>query len=102
NNYYSDAISFLRAFLGAALKDNDENLERSVITGILRASKEGIFSDLNNLDVYTILSSTFQNKFGFTQEEVKKLLKDQKLSDKMQDVTEWYDGYKFVDTLIYN
>ena len=83
------------------MKDS-ETLERGVVTGILRTAKEGIFSGLNNLEVATILDSLFQDKFGFTESETKLFLKDQELSDKMQEITAWYNGYTFGQTTIYN
>lgn len=101
NNYYNDMVSFIRSLFTEGLKDNNY-LKLSVITGILRAAKEGIFSGLNNLLVRTILDVDFQDKFGFTESEVKKLLKDQKISSLADDVKEWYDGYTFCETKIYN
>lgn len=101
HSYYPELTNFMRSLLTSALKDNP-HLSRGVITGILRAAKEGIFSGLNNLAVFTILSLPFQDKFGFTQTEVKQLLKDQKLSDKMDEITTWYNGYMFGQTTIYN
>lgn len=101
NGYYQKLVGFIRNLLTAALKDNNF-LKFGVVTGILRAAKEGIFSGLNNPLVSTILSSEFQDKFGFTQDEVKSLLSDQGLLNMLADVKDWYDGYTFRDTQIYN
>jgi len=100
-NYYDEMINFMRSLLTSVLKDNSF-LERGVLTGILRAAKEGIFSGLNNLKVCSLTGIEFQNKFGFTQQEVQQLLKDQKLSDTALQVQQWYNGYTFGDTTIYN
>ena len=100
--YYDLMIDFYRTFLGAGLKDN-EHLEKSVITGILRISKESIFSDLNNFSVYTVLNNRFADKFGFTQEEVTAALDYYQLTDKQEGVKTWYNGYVFGNqTDIYN
>ena len=69
--------------MGAVLKDNDVHIYKAVLTGILRVSKESIFSDLNNIKVYTLLDSEFSDKFGFTINEVKKLLEDYKSNRKV-------------------
>ena len=92
NNFYNDVADFIRNFFGAALKGNDA-LAFSVITGILRAAKEGIFSGLNNLAVYSILDEPFADQFGFTQQEVEKFLADYEMSDQLPIVREWYNGY---------
>ena len=100
--YYDLMIDFYRTFLGAGLKDN-EHLEKSVITGILRISKESIFSDLNNFSVYTVLNQKYADKFGFTQEEVTAALDYYQLTDKQEGVKTWYNGYVFGNqTDIYN
>jgi len=101
-NYYDKVISFMRNFLSAAFKDN-VYLYKGVITGILRVSRESIFSGLNNLGVYSILSYHFSDKFGFTETETKDLLTYFKLIDNYEDIKKWYNGYKFGDTEnIYN
>lgn len=92
NNYYEEMVEFLRSVFSSALKTNDA-LEKGVMTGCLRISKESIFTGLNNI------SSEF---FGFTELEVKQLLKDYNLSEKMGEVKEWYDGYQFGNKEIYN
>ncbi|MCP5498164.1 MAG: AAA family ATPase [Leptospiraceae bacterium] len=100
--YYDLMVDFYRTFLGAGLKDN-EHLEKSVITGILRISKESVFSDLNNFSVYTVLNNRFADKFGFTQEEVTAALDYYQLTDKQEGVKTWYNGYVFGNqTDIYN
>ena len=91
----------MRTILSSALKDS-ETLERGVVTGILRTAKEGIFSGLNNLEVATILDSLFQDKFGFTESETKLLLKDQELSDKMEEITDGIMVIHLGKTTIYN
>ncbi len=101
NNYYDRIVKFLRSLLTSVFKDNIY-LERGVLTGILRAAKEGIFSGLNNLSSYTLINKQFQDKFGFTSQEVKSILKDQKLSDKIHEIQTWYNGYLFGSTTIYN
>ena len=101
NGYYDDCISFFKGFLGAGLKDNDD-IFKSVITGILRIARESIFSGLNNLSVFTIVSKRFSEYFGLTQKEVEKILHDHNLQKRVEDVKEWYDGYVFGTTKIYN
>lgn len=92
NNYYEEMVEFLRSVFSSALKTNDA-LEKGVMTGCLRISKESIFTGLNNIS---------SESFGFTELEVKQLLKDYNLSEKMNEVKEWYDGYQFGNKEIYN
>jgi len=99
--FYDKIVPFVRGLLSAGFKDNSY-LARGVLTGILRTAKEGIFSGLNNLEVSTILSDSFQDKFGFTHEEAKQLLYDQNLATRQQEIQEWYNGYVFGNTVIYN
>jgi len=101
NGYYNDITQFMRSLLTSVLKDN-QYLEKGVLTGILRTAKEGIFSGLNNLSVHTLLDTEFEDKFGFTEQEVKQLLKDWDLADKLPEIQEWYNGYTFGNTTIYN
>ncbi len=102
NKFYDKAISFMRSMLSGALKDNS-NLYKGVITGILRVSKESIFTGLNNLSVYSILDDEFSDKFGFTEIEVKQIIKDFKIKTDYSKIKKWYDGYKFGETTkIYN
>ena len=99
--YYSETIDFFKSFYGSVLKDN-EYLEMSVITGILRVAKENIFSGLNNLEVHTILDSEFTEYFGIVEDEVEEALKDFNLEYELEDVQKWYNGYLFGDTKVYN
>ncbi|AYZ73947.1 9-O-acetyl-N-acetylneuraminate esterase [Fusobacterium necrophorum] len=101
HGYYEEAISFFRNFYSAALKDN-EYLQMGVMTGILRVAKEGIFSGLNNLAVYSVLDERYSSYFGLTEQEVERALNDYGLDYKMEEVKEWYDGYRFGKTEIYN
>ncbi|MCI0471561.1 MAG: AAA family ATPase, partial [Candidatus Aminicenantes bacterium] len=100
--YYEEIINFMRNFLAGGLKDTDRYLEKSVITGIMRIARESIFSGLNNLGVFTLLSKEFEDKFGFTEEEVETLLKDYRLFHRYDQVREWYNGYRFGTRVIYN
>ena len=100
-HYYSDAIAFFKVFYGEALKTN-QYLKMGVMTGIIRVIKAGIFSDLNNLRVYSILDRQYPNFFGFNGEEVEKALKDFDIEYKLSDVKLWYNGYKFGNSEVYN
>lgn len=102
HGYYEKIISFMRNFLCGGLKDTDQYLEKSVLTGIMRVAKESIFSGLNNPGVYTLLSNAFNDKFGFTETEVEAVLKEFQASDRYGDVRRWYNGYRFGETVIYN
>ncbi|AOR24738.1 AAA family ATPase [Clostridium taeniosporum] len=99
--YYEEAIVLIRNILTAALKDNIY-LEKALVTGILRVAKESIFSGLNNLEVDTILGLNFNDKFGFTEDEVMDLLKYYNLMEKSDEVKKWYNGYMFGGKVIYN
>ncbi|MDK4502413.1 ATP-binding protein [Fusobacterium necrophorum] len=101
NGYYEEAMTFFRNFYSAALKDNI-CLELGVMTGILRVAKEGIFSGLNNLAVYSILDERYSSYFGLTEMEVKEALNYYELKSNLQEVKEWYDGYCFGKIEIYN
>lgn len=101
NNYYEEMVEFLRSVFSSALKTNDA-LEKGVMTGCLRISKESIFTGLNNFTAYSVLNNISSESFGFTESEVKKLLKDYNLSEKMDEVKKWYDGYQFGNIEIYN
>ncbi|MCX6581955.1 MAG: AAA family ATPase [Candidatus Aminicenantes bacterium] len=100
--YYDQVIDFMRNFLCAGLKDTGQYLEKSVITGILRIARESIFSGLNNPGVYTLLAEEFEDKFGFTEKEVETLLTDFNVLPMYDRVQQWYNGYKFGNTIIYN
>lgn len=101
NNYYEEMVEFLRSVFSSALKTNDA-LEKGVMTGCLRISKESIFTGLNNFTAYSVLNNISSEFFGFTELEVKQLLKDYNLSEKMDEVKKWYDGYQFGNKEIYN
>lgn len=99
--YYNKMIDFMRVFLSAGLKDN-YSLERGFMTGILRVAKEGLFSGLNNIVVYSVLDEKYSKYFGFTYDEVKEILYEYGKSFKMNEVVEWYDGYHIGDCEIFN
>jgi Protein of unknown function (DUF1703)./Predicted AAA-ATPase. len=99
--YYNELISFIRNLLGGGLKDNPY-IEKAVLTGIMRIAKESIFSGLNNLKVSTVIREDYSNKFGFTEEETAGLLAEMGIDHKMDEVREWYNGYRFGSTVIYN
>ena len=101
NNYYDEMVDFLRSVFSSSLKTNDA-LEKGIMTGCLRISKESIFTGLNNFTSYSILNNIGNEYFGFNENEVKQLLEDYQLSSYMNEVKEWYDGYLFGNTEIYN
>lgn len=101
HGYYDEMVEFFRSFFGAALKDNSV-VFKAVLTGILRVSKENLFSGLNNLIVYSILHSRYDAYFGFTEKEVENLLKQADLEDRSDEVKRWYNGYKIGSKTIYN
>ncbi len=101
NNYYDEMVEFLRNVFSSALKTNDA-LEKGILTGCLRISKESIFTGLNNFKAYSILYKSKNEYFGFNENEVKQLLEDYQLSSYMEEVKEWYDGYLFGNIEIYN
>ena len=101
HNYYDEAVNFFKVFYGEALKTNDY-LKMGIITGIIRVIKAGIFSDLNNLRVYSILDKQYSDFFGFTEKEVEKILIDFNIEYNLPEVKSWYDGYRFGDTEVYN
>ena len=94
NGYYNEMVSLIRGLFGQALKTN-EFLQFAVLTGCLRISKESIFTGLNNFKVMSITDSRFDEQFGFTDEEVRKLLSDYGMDSHFDEVKEWYDGYHF-------
>ena len=94
HGYYPQMIDLIRAMFQAALKTND-SLFFAVLTGCLRVSKESIFTGLNNLIVHSISDMSFDEYFGFTDEEVKKMLADYGLESHCEEAREWYDGYRF-------
>ena len=100
-NYYYEMVEFLRNVFSSALKTN-ESLEKGIMTGCLRISKESIFTGLNNFTSYSILNNIGNEYFGFTKKEILQLLKDYNLTDYVDEVKEWYDGYLFGIIEIYN
>ena len=100
HGYYEDIVLFMKLLLGNALKDNSD-LEKGVVTGVLRIAKESIFSDLNNLEVLSLLDLEFQDHFGFTEAEVKRLIEDFSFKE-ASILKKWYDGYLFGERVIYN
>ncbi|MCL1917746.1 MAG: ATP-binding protein [Peptococcaceae bacterium] len=100
NGYYDKMISFMRIFLGEALKTN-RSLAFAVITGCLRISRESIFTGLNTLRISSITDSDHDEHFGFTDIEVRKMLADYNLSSAYNDMREWYNGYRFGDANVY-
>ena len=101
NGYYKKAKDFFKTFYSTVLKDN-VYLQMGVMTGIIRVIKAGIFSDLNNLRTYTILSEMYTDSYGLTEEEVVKSLKDYGIEQEISNVKDWYDGYRFGDSEVYN
>ena len=101
NGYYEKAKNFFKTFYSSVLKDNNY-LQMGVLTGIIRVIKAGIFSDLNNLSTYTILSNDYTDSYGLTQEEVEKSLKYYGIEAEISKVKDWYDGYRFGTSEVYN
>ena len=101
NGYYESAKDFFKTFYSTVLKDNTY-LQMGVLTGIIRVIKAGIFSDLNNLRTYTILSDDYTDSYGLTEKEVEKSLKDYGIEQEISKVKDWYDGYRFGDSEVYN
>ena len=99
--YYNEAMNFFQTFYSSALKTND-SLEYGILTGITRIVKEGIFSGLNNLDVYTILNNEYSEYFGLLETEVIQMLEYFDMKYKIEEVREWYNGYLFGNTKVYN
>ena len=93
NDYFEEMINFMRVFLGEGLKDN-HYLFKSVITGIMRVSKESIFSGLNSIWVYTTTSNQYSDKFGFTEAEIDEVIIDFDLAEKQEVLKDWYNGYQ--------
>ena len=99
--FYEPAISFMRNLFSGGLKDN-RNLACGFLTGILRVAKESIFSGLNNLVVNSVIDKKYSSYFGFTREEVKCMAEYYDFSEKIEEICDWYDGYSFGDTEIFN
>ena len=100
NGFYREMVSLIRGLFGMALKTND-SLQFAVLTGCMRISKESIITGLNNFEVLSILNDQYDESFGFTDAEVKKILNDYNLKDHYLEVKEWYDGYHFGNIDIY-
>lgn len=100
-NFYDDVINFMRNLLSAALKDN-RNLACGFLSGILRVAKESIFSGLNNVRIYSVLDRKFSRYFGFTDGEVAEMASYYGVPEKLTEIKNWYDGYRFGDVEIYN
>ncbi len=101
NRYYKQVVEFIRNFFSSALKDN-QHMKFGILTGILRIAKESIFSGLNNIRIYSVLDNKFSAYFGFVSEEIQQMASYYNAVDKLQELREWYDGYKFGRTDIYN
>ena len=100
-NFYTEIVNFMRNFFSGGLKDNS-HLAFGFLTGILRVAKESIFSGMNNLKTNSILDDNYSEYFGFTAEEVKEILRYYGSEDKFQEICDWYDGYRFGNTEIFN
>lgn len=101
HGYYSEITAFMRHLFGASLKSNPY-LYRAILTGILRISKESLFSGLNNLQVYSVLNPKYSQYFGFTEAEVNNLFTQANLNNDPARIKDWYNGYKIGGTIVYN
>ncbi len=99
--FYKEMVGFIRSLFESALKTNDA-LERAVITGCLRISKESIFTGLNHLQISSVYNNGYEEAFGFTQTETEQMLRDYGMEDRIPEAKDWYDGYLFGETEIYN
>ena len=99
--YYNEALLFFKGLYGSVLKTN-QYLKMGVLTGIVRVAQAGIFSDLNNLKVNTVLNKNYEEYFGLLENEVEKMLHDYSIEYKLEDVKTWYNGYRFGDIYVYN
>ena len=99
--FYDDVVSFIRNLFSGGLKDN-RHLSYGILTGILRVAKESIFSGLNNLKINSILDEKYSQYFGFTPDEVREMAQYYEVPEKYEEICEWYDGYRFGDTEIFN
>ena len=99
--FYSEMIEFIRSLFESVLKTN-ESLEFAVITGCLRISRESIFTGLNNMEVISVLNEEYAEYFGFTSDEVERMLEFYDLTDKKEEIQSWYDGYQFGNSEVYN
>jgi hypothetical protein len=101
HGYYEEMVNFMQAFMGEAFKDN-AYLEKAVITGILRIAQASIFSDLNNIETYTLLRRDYATYFGFTEDEVDVLLAKSSLTEHSAEIKNWYNGYQVEELRLYN
>jgi len=101
NKYYPQLLPVMKALIGEVLKGN-EFLEKAILTGILRISGAGIFSGANNVLAKTVLDREFSEHFGFTEDEISQLLSEMDRTDKLEELRNWYNGYQFGETIIYN
>lgn len=101
NNYYDEIIDFIGSVLGEALKDSTY-LEKGIVTGITRVAQASIFSEVNNLKVCSLLQDQYSQYFGFTEDEVIKLLHNSKIKTQLADIKHWYNGYTIGNNTIYN
>ena len=101
NGFYDEMCVFMRVFLSGALKDN-KHCHMGLMTGVLRVAKEGILSGLNNLNVWSVFDEPYSQYFGFTEDEVAVMAKYYGAEDKLPEIKQWYDGYDFAGTEIYN
>ena len=101
NGFYEKMVGFIRSLFESALKTNDA-LQFGVVTGCLRISKESIFTGLNHLEISSVYNNGFDEAFGFTQKETEAMLIDYGMEDRIPEAKEWYDGYLFGETEIYN
>ena len=99
--FYKEMVGFIRSLFESALKTNDA-LQFGVVTGCLRISKESIFTGLNHLEISSVYNNGFEEAFGFTQSETERMLKDYGMEERIPEAKEWYDGYLFGQTEIYN
>ena len=101
NGFYDEMVGFIRSLFESVLKTNDA-LQFGVVTGCLRISKESIFTGLNHLQISSIYNNGYEEAFGFTQQETEQMLTDYGMEDRIPEAKEWYDGYLFGETEIYN
>lgn len=101
HGYYDEIIEFMRNWLSGGLKDNS-SLYKAIMTGILRVAKENLFSDLNNVKVNTVLDEEYSQYFGFTRQDIEEIAQYYESDNKLQEICDWYDGYLFGATEIFN
>ena len=101
NGYYKEVLDFVKEIFASTFKNNI-NLKKGVVTGVFRVAIEELETGANNFNVYNITDNEYSNYYGFTEEEIKEVLKEYGLSDKLNEVKKWYDGYLFGNTTIYN